>query len=163
MRAQRRLRQADAELVGKRLELLDDITIETDLGAMVFPAQVDHVEKLVQSARAAGAKVELGGERLAGPGRFFPPNISGNFADGPVRAVARFAMARPKSAEATSVLPQLVSSGSFLVMAAGEPSMGGRVSRRAGLRSITSFWWTMPGAIPATESGQDKKAQRGTW
>ena len=47
----------------------------TELGAMVFPAQVDHVERLVERARAAGAKVETGGARLAGPGRFFPPTV----------------------------------------------------------------------------------------
>jgi succinate-semialdehyde dehydrogenase/glutarate-semialdehyde dehydrogenase len=47
----------------------------TDLGAMVFPAQLDHVERLVQKAREKGATVETGGERAKGPGRFFPPTI----------------------------------------------------------------------------------------
>ena len=46
-----------------------------DVGAMVFPAQVDHVERLVQKARESGAKVELGGARRPGPGRFFAPTI----------------------------------------------------------------------------------------
>jgi succinate-semialdehyde dehydrogenase/glutarate-semialdehyde dehydrogenase len=46
-----------------------------DVGAMVFPAQVDHVERLVAKAKEAGAHVETGGARAEGPGRFFQPTI----------------------------------------------------------------------------------------
>lgn len=46
-----------------------------DVGAMVFPAQVDHVERLVAQAKASGARVETGGVRAEGPGRFFVPTV----------------------------------------------------------------------------------------
>ncbi len=49
-----------------------------DVGAMVFPAQVDHVERLVTKAKESGAKVETGGARAEGPGRFFAPTILTN-------------------------------------------------------------------------------------
>jgi succinate-semialdehyde dehydrogenase/glutarate-semialdehyde dehydrogenase len=46
-----------------------------DVGAMTFPKQVDNVEKLVEDARAKGAKVLTGGKRLPGPGRFYAPTL----------------------------------------------------------------------------------------
>jgi succinate-semialdehyde dehydrogenase/glutarate-semialdehyde dehydrogenase len=51
---------------------------EVDVGAMAWDQQVNHVEKLVDAAVAAGAKVEVGGKRGAGPGQFFQPTVLTN-------------------------------------------------------------------------------------
>jgi succinate-semialdehyde dehydrogenase/glutarate-semialdehyde dehydrogenase len=48
---------------------------DVDIGAMSWDAQVANVEKLVESAAAAGAKVETGGKRKPGPGMFFEPTV----------------------------------------------------------------------------------------
>ena len=42
---------------------------------MAWDRQVDNVEKLVDAAVAAGAKVETGGKRKPGPGLFFEPTV----------------------------------------------------------------------------------------
>src|SRR2546429_7328157 len=42
---------------------------------MAWDQQVASVEKLVNSAVAAGAKVEIGGHRGGGPGLFFEPTV----------------------------------------------------------------------------------------
>jgi len=49
-----------------------------DLGAMAWDQQVANVERLVQSALAAGAKLETGGQRSPGPGLFFQPTVLTN-------------------------------------------------------------------------------------
>jgi succinate-semialdehyde dehydrogenase/glutarate-semialdehyde dehydrogenase len=71
-----------AEPLARRLvELTKELRqgdASADIGAMVFPAQVDHVERLVAQAKEAGARVETGGARAAGPGRFFEPTILTN-------------------------------------------------------------------------------------
>ncbi len=51
---------------------------EVDVGAMAWDQQVATVEKLVNAAVAAGAKVEVGGKRGAGPGQFFQPTVLSN-------------------------------------------------------------------------------------
>jgi acyl-CoA reductase-like NAD-dependent aldehyde dehydrogenase len=48
---------------------------DVDVGAMAWDQQVANVEKLVDAAVAAGAKVETGGKRGAGPGLFFEPTV----------------------------------------------------------------------------------------
>jgi len=48
---------------------------DVDLGAMVTQPQLEKVTAQVAQARAAGAKVLLGGTPLPGPGRFYPPTI----------------------------------------------------------------------------------------
>jgi succinate-semialdehyde dehydrogenase/glutarate-semialdehyde dehydrogenase len=48
---------------------------DVDVGAMAWDRQVDNVEKLVDAAVAAGAKVETGGHRKPGPGLFFEPTV----------------------------------------------------------------------------------------
>nr|MBA3541787.1 aldehyde dehydrogenase family protein [Deltaproteobacteria bacterium] len=53
---------------------------EVDVGAMTWDQQVAHVERLVSSAVASGAKVELGGRRSPGPGLFFQPTVLSNCA-----------------------------------------------------------------------------------
>jgi acyl-CoA reductase-like NAD-dependent aldehyde dehydrogenase len=46
-----------------------------EIGALTFPPQIDLVEAHVQDAVAQGAKIEIGGKRGAGPGRFFEPTV----------------------------------------------------------------------------------------
>ncbi|MBS1120911.1 MAG: aldA [Deltaproteobacteria bacterium] len=60
----RELRQGDASA-----------DANVDLGAMAWDQQVNNVERLVDSALAAGAKLEVGGHRSPGPGLFFQPTV----------------------------------------------------------------------------------------
>jgi acyl-CoA reductase-like NAD-dependent aldehyde dehydrogenase len=46
-----------------------------DVGAVTFPPQLDIVDKHVQQARDAGARVTTGGHARQGAGRFFEPTI----------------------------------------------------------------------------------------
>jgi acyl-CoA reductase-like NAD-dependent aldehyde dehydrogenase len=70
------------ELVGRIVELARGLRqgdassgAEVDVGAMAWDQQVATVERLVGSAVAAGARVEVGGARVAGPGQFFQPTV----------------------------------------------------------------------------------------
>jgi acyl-CoA reductase-like NAD-dependent aldehyde dehydrogenase len=46
-----------------------------DVGAMIFPPQLDIVDEHVRDAVAKGAKVLTGGHPRSGPGRFFEPTV----------------------------------------------------------------------------------------
>jgi acyl-CoA reductase-like NAD-dependent aldehyde dehydrogenase len=46
-----------------------------DVGAVIFPPQLDIVEEHVRDAVAKGAKVLTGGHARSGPGRFFEPTV----------------------------------------------------------------------------------------
>lgn len=46
-----------------------------EIGAMVTPSQVEIVERHVDDAIDKGARVLVGGQRIAGPGNFFEPTI----------------------------------------------------------------------------------------
>ena len=46
-----------------------------DVGAIIFPPQMEIIEAHVRDAVEKGAKVVTGGEPGAGPGRFYPPTI----------------------------------------------------------------------------------------
>jgi succinate-semialdehyde dehydrogenase/glutarate-semialdehyde dehydrogenase len=59
----------------KELRQGDGTKPANDVGAMVFPAQLEHVESVVKKALASGARLETGGARATGPGRFFAPTI----------------------------------------------------------------------------------------
>jgi acyl-CoA reductase-like NAD-dependent aldehyde dehydrogenase len=48
---------------------------EVDVGAMAWDRQVATVERLVDSAVAAGARALVGGARAPGPGQFFQPTV----------------------------------------------------------------------------------------
>ena len=60
----RQLRQGDASR-----------DANVDVGAMAWDHQVAHVDAIVKSAVANGAKVEAGGKRSPGPGLFFQPTV----------------------------------------------------------------------------------------
>ena len=70
-------------LVAKIVELArslrqGDAAQEVDVGAMAWDRQVETVERLVDAAVAAGARVEAGGSRGPGPGLFFQPTVLTN-------------------------------------------------------------------------------------
>ena len=46
-----------------------------DVGAIIFPRQIDVVEKHIADAVEKGAKVRTGGKRAPGPGDFFEPTV----------------------------------------------------------------------------------------
>ncbi len=46
-----------------------------DVGAIIFPAQIDLIEAHVRDAVDKGARVVTGGERGPGPGRFYRPTV----------------------------------------------------------------------------------------
>lgn len=49
-----------------------------EVGALTFAPQIDIIDSHVQDAVAQGAKVEVGGHRGAGPGRFYEPTVLTN-------------------------------------------------------------------------------------
>ncbi|WP_416975049.1 aldehyde dehydrogenase family protein [Streptomyces sp. 4F14] len=53
-----------------------------EMGPLTTDFQRDHVEDLVQEARAAGATIAAGGNRLPGDGYFFEPTVLGNVREG---------------------------------------------------------------------------------
>lgn len=63
VRHARELRQGDAS------------SQDVDIGAMTWDQQVENVERLVNAAVAAGAKLECGGKRGPGPGLFYEPTV----------------------------------------------------------------------------------------
>ncbi len=46
-----------------------------DVGALVNAATLEKVERLVAAARAEGGRAVVGGERIPGPGYFYPPTV----------------------------------------------------------------------------------------
>lgn len=53
----------------------DGETVACDVGAMTMMSQLEKVEKQVEEAVAAGARVLTGGKRGDGPGQFFEPTV----------------------------------------------------------------------------------------
>jgi succinate-semialdehyde dehydrogenase/glutarate-semialdehyde dehydrogenase len=53
----------------------DPMQETTDIGPLATSAGRDDIEELVADAVAKGAKVVCGGERLAGPGWYYPPTV----------------------------------------------------------------------------------------
>lgn len=74
---------------------------DVDLGPLINASAVEGVEKLLDSAKLAGAKVLTGGETGTGPGHFFTPAVVVGVTDdmeiateeifGPVASILRFA------------------------------------------------------------------------
>jgi succinate-semialdehyde dehydrogenase/glutarate-semialdehyde dehydrogenase len=48
---------------------------EVDVGAMIFPRQIEIVEQLLKDALERGATLRTGGKRKAGKGQFFEPTV----------------------------------------------------------------------------------------
>jgi succinate-semialdehyde dehydrogenase/glutarate-semialdehyde dehydrogenase len=48
---------------------------DVDVGAIIFPRQIEIAEKHIADALAKGARVVTGGRRLPGPGQFFAPTV----------------------------------------------------------------------------------------
>ena len=65
------------------------------LGPLINAAARDKVERLVADAVDRGARVRTGGERLPGPGFFYPPTVLD-------RVAARLARSWPRRSSARS-------------------------------------------------------------
>ena len=49
-----------------------------DIGAIIFPKQIEVAEKHIADALKKGAELVAGGKRMAGPGQFFEPTVLAN-------------------------------------------------------------------------------------
>jgi succinate-semialdehyde dehydrogenase/glutarate-semialdehyde dehydrogenase len=67
--AERFVREMEALKVG------DPMLPDTDVGPLAMESTRDDVERQVRDSVAAGARVLTGGERIDGPGFFYPPTI----------------------------------------------------------------------------------------
>jgi succinate-semialdehyde dehydrogenase/glutarate-semialdehyde dehydrogenase len=67
--AERFVRAMQAQKVG------DPMAAGTDVGPLAMESTRDDVERQVRESVAKGAKVLTGGERMEGPGWFYPPTI----------------------------------------------------------------------------------------
>ncbi|HEY3357278.1 MAG TPA: aldehyde dehydrogenase family protein [Polyangia bacterium] len=59
----------------RTLKVGDPLEDGTDMGPMTDPGQLDIVINQVKDAIAHGARALTGGQRLAGPGQFYPPTV----------------------------------------------------------------------------------------
>jgi acyl-CoA reductase-like NAD-dependent aldehyde dehydrogenase len=59
----------------RELKIGDPATDWVDVGAMIFPKQMDIALHHIQDAVAKGARLEIGGHRRPGPGQFFEPTV----------------------------------------------------------------------------------------
>lgn len=69
-----RLLERAVELT-EQLRQGDPASLDVDVGAIIFPKQIEVAEALVEDALAKGAQLRTGGARPPGPGQFFPPTI----------------------------------------------------------------------------------------
>jgi len=59
----------------KALRVGDPLDEDTDIGPLANEQGVDGMEELMADAVAKGARVLCGGERIDGPGFFYPPTV----------------------------------------------------------------------------------------
>lgn len=59
----------------RELKVGDPSTEWVDVGAIIFPQQMDIADKHIADAVSKGARVEVGGKRRPGPGQFFEPTV----------------------------------------------------------------------------------------
>jgi len=92
-----------AEGLTKRMAALNvgpGVDALTECGPMITPKAVEKIDRLVDDAKAKGARVTCGGETPAGPGYFYPPTVLVDMPDrvemsheeifGPVAPLYRF-------------------------------------------------------------------------
>ncbi|RKP56627.1 NAD-dependent succinate-semialdehyde dehydrogenase [Pararobbsia silviterrae] len=94
----------------ERLKIGDGLTPGTTLGPLANARRVSAMVKVIDDARAVGAKIETGGERLGGDGNFFAPtvlsdvpleaDVFNNEPFGPVAAIRSFDRIEDAIAEA---------------------------------------------------------------
>jgi len=69
-----KLAERVTELTGQ-LRQGDPLDHGTDVGAIIFPKQIEVAQGLIADAVAKGAHIEVGGDRREGPGQFFQPTV----------------------------------------------------------------------------------------
>ena len=62
----------------KELKVGDPSKEWVDVGAIIFPQQMDIADKHIADALSKGARLEVGGKRRPGPGHFFEPTVLSN-------------------------------------------------------------------------------------
>jgi len=74
----------ETDLVRRMTELTRALRVgdpagqNVDVGAIIFPKQIDVAEAHIADAVKKGAKIVAGGKRLPGPGQFFQPTVLSN-------------------------------------------------------------------------------------
>jgi acyl-CoA reductase-like NAD-dependent aldehyde dehydrogenase len=69
-----RLERRMTELV-RELRVGDPAVSEVDVGAIIFPKQIEIAEAHIADALSKGARLLAGGHRIQGPGQFFEPTL----------------------------------------------------------------------------------------
>ncbi len=69
----RRVKQLTSEL-----RQGDPVQAFVDVGAIIFPKQIEVAEKHIEDALGKGAELVAGGKRRVGPGQFFEPTVLAN-------------------------------------------------------------------------------------
>ncbi|MCC2674093.1 MAG: NAD-dependent succinate-semialdehyde dehydrogenase [Ramlibacter sp.] len=147
------------------LKVGDGLAQGTQMGPLAHARRVDAMQSLVADARARGAAVLCGGERLAGEGYFFPPTIVTGLSDdarlmteepfGPVVPVTRFRSTDEALARANA-LPYGLASYVFTNSLATANHVSNRLE--AGMVSINHFGL----ALPETPLGGVKESGMGS-
>jgi succinate-semialdehyde dehydrogenase/glutarate-semialdehyde dehydrogenase len=128
------------------LRVGDGLAPETQMGPLAHERRVEAMQSLVADARARGAAVLCGGDRLAGAGNFFAPTVVANAPDdsrlmteepfGPVVPVTRFGSTDEVLARANA-LPYGLASYVFTNSLATAHHVSNRLE--AGMVSINHF------------------------
>ena len=128
------------------LRVGDGLAPETQMGPLAHERRVEAMQSLVADARARGASVLCGGDRLAGAGNFFAPTVVANAPDdsrlmteepfGPVVPVTRFGSTDEVLARANA-LPYGLASYVFTNSLATAHHVSNRLE--AGMVSINHF------------------------
>ncbi|WP_394820484.1 aldehyde dehydrogenase family protein [Pendulispora albinea] len=73
-----------AQLVARVKELVGELRVGdpskdyVDVGAIIFPKQIEIAERHIEDALAKGAELVTGGKKRPGPGQFFEPTVLAN-------------------------------------------------------------------------------------
>lgn len=128
------------------LRVGDGLATDTQMGPLAHEGRVAAMQSLVADARARGAAVLCGGDRLAGAGNFFAPTVVANAPDdsrlmteepfGPVVPVTRFGSTDEVLARANA-LPYGLASYVFTTSIATANHVSNRLE--AGMVSVNHF------------------------
>ncbi len=123
----------------------------TKMGPLAHERRVPAMESFVEDARAVGAKIQVGGERLGGAGNFFAPTVVTEVPDharlmtlepfGPIAPITRFSTFEEVVARANS-LPYGLASFAYTTSAKTSQAIGQALE--AGMVSINHWGLALP-------------------